>query len=124
MGSNAAKTEREERLCQLAHEVVSEISELNPSQREELLGVFVSELYLLEGKQKRREVCRQKQAAGIAAAKERGVQFGRERIDLPEDFPELARMWQEGDISSRRAAAELGMNYKTFQRRAKEYCAV
>ena len=124
MGSNAAKTEREERLCQLAHEVMSEISELNPSQREELLGVFVSELYLLERKQKRREVCRQKQAAGIAAAKERGVQFGRERVELSEDFPELARLWQEGSISSRRAAEELGISHHTFIRRAREYCAV
>ena len=124
MSSIAVKTERKERLFQLAYEVVSEISELNPSQREELLGAFVSELYLLEVKQKRREVCRQKQAAGIAAAKERGVQFGRERTELPENFPELARLWLEGGISSRSAAKELGINYKTFQRRAKEYCAV
>ena len=64
----------------------------------------------------------QRQAEGIAAAKERGVQLGRERIKLPENYPDFARQWQEGSISSRRAAEELGINYKTFQRRARELC--
>ena len=127
MGSNAVKAEDKEpknRIQQLAREVMSEISELDPVHREETLGTFVSELFLLAGEQKRRETRRQKQAEGIAAAKERGVQFGRERIELLEDFPELARLWQEGGISSRRAARELGISYQTFLRRAREYCAV
>ena len=59
---------------------------------------------------------RQRQAEGIAAAKERGVQFGRERIELPEDFPEFSRLWQEDGISSKSAARELGMSYQTFER--------
>ena len=116
--------EPKKRLQQLAQEVMSEILEIDPSRRDELLGAFVSELFLLAGEQKRRETRRQQQAAGIAAAKERGVQFGRERIELSEDFPDLARLWQEGGISSRRAAEELGISHHTFIRRAREYCAV
>ena len=127
MDSNAVKTKEKEsnsRVQQLAREVMSEISEMDFSHREELLGTFVSELFLLAREQKLREVRRQKQAEGIAAAKERGVQFGRERVELPKDFPELARLWHEGRISSRCAASELGISHKTFLRRAKEYCAV
>ena len=111
-------------LRQLAQTVMVEISKLDLSHSNELLGTFVSELFLVAEEQKRREERRQKQAEGIAAAKERGVQFGRERMELPEGFPEFARLWQEGGISSRRAAKELGINYRTFLRRAKEYCAV
>lgn len=127
MRSNMIKVEEKEpqkRLQQLAQEVMSEILEMDPSRRDELLGAFVSELFLLAGEQKRRETRRQQQAAGIAAAKERGVQFGRERIELSEDFPDLARLWKEGGISSRSAAKELGISYQTFLRRAREYCAV
>ena len=133
MGSVATKSDakkgvnggaEEDHLRQLAQAVMTEISELDPSHSQELLGTFVSELFLLAEEQKRREARRQKQAEGIAAAKERGVQFGRERIKLPENFPELARLWQEGGISSRRAAEELGISFVTFLRRAKEYCAV
>lgn len=127
MGSDAIKTEDREpktRLQQLAREVMSELSELDNPHGEQLLGVFVSELFALSEEQKRREIRRRKQAEGIAAAKERGVQFGRERMELPEDFPEFARLWQEGGISSRRAAEALGINYRTFLRRAKEYRTV
>ena len=73
--------------------------------------------------QTERENIRQRQAEGIAAAKERGVQFGRERIELPDDFPDFARQWQKGNISSRHAAKELGISYQTFLRRAKELCS-
>lgn len=127
MRSNAVKAEEKEqksRLQQLAREVMSEISELDRPHSEELLGAFVSELFRLSGEQERRELRRRKQAEGIEAAKERGVKFGRERIELPEDFPEFARLWQQGGISTRRAAKELGISHQTFRRRAKEYCAV
>lgn len=58
------------------------------------------------------------------AAKERGVQFGRGRIELPEDFPEFVKLWREGAISSRRAAQKLGVSYQTFLRRAKEFSPI
>lgn len=113
----------QEYLQQLARDVVSQISGLDPSRSKELLGVFVSEMFRSVAEQERRETNRQRQAEGIAAAREQGVRFGRERLELPESFPEFAQLWQDGRISSRRAAEELGMSYKTFQRRAKELCA-
>lgn len=126
MRSDVVKTKEkdpQDKLQRLAQEVMYELSELDHPHTDELLGAFVSELFRLSGEQKRREIRRRKQAEGIAAAKERGVQFGRERIELPETFPELARLWQDGSISSRRAAEELGISHQTFRRRAKEYCA-
>ena len=99
---------------------------LDTRQGRDLTGTLIADIVLQllsYVAQTERESIRRRQAEGIAAAKERGVQFGRERIELPDDFPDFARLWQEGGISSRRAAAELGINYKTFQRRARELCS-
>lgn len=115
--------EMREQLRRMAREVMYGISEIDTSRSKELIGVFVSELFLLAVELERREFRRQKQAEGIAAAKERGIQFGRGRIELPEHCPNLARLWQEGGISSRRTAEKLGISHQTFRCRAKEYCA-
>lgn len=105
--------------------VVLDMPLLDTRQGRDLTGTLISDIVLQllsYVAQTERESIRQRQAEGIAAAKERGVRFGRERLELPASFPELAQLWQEGSISSRRAAEELGMSYKTFQRRAKELC--
>ena len=106
--------------------VVLDMPLLDTRQGRDLTGTLIADIVLQllsYVAQTERENIRRRQAEGIAAAKERGVQFGRERVELPDDFPDFARLWQEGVISSRRAAAELGINYKTFQRRAKELCS-
>lgn len=69
-----------------------------------------------------RENIRQRQAEGIAAAKERGTKFGRRPIELPADFYPLADLWQRGEISSRDASRRLGISYQTFLRHAKTLC--
>ena len=107
--------------------VVLDMPLLDTRQGRDLTGTLISGIILQllsYVAQTERENIRQRQAEGIAAAKARGVQFGRERLKLPEGFHEFAQLWQEGRISSRRAAEELGMSYKTFQRRAKELCDV
>ena len=106
--------------------VVLDMPLLDTRQGRDLTGTLIADIVLQllsYVAQTERDYIRQRQAEGIAAAKERGVQFGRERIELPEDFPEFVRLWQKGSISSRHAAEELGINYKTFQRRAKELCS-
>ena len=103
--------------------VVLDMPLLDTRQGRDLTGTLIADIVLQllsYVAQTERENIRQRQAEGIAAAKKRGVQFGRKRKKLPEDFPDFARLWQEGRISSRCAAKELGINYKTFQRRAKE----
>ena len=103
--------------------VVLDMPLLDTREGRDLTGTLIADIVLQllsYVAQTERENIRQRQAEGIAAAKERGVQFGRERIELPKDFPDFARLWQEGGISSRRAADELGISHQTFLRRAKE----
>lgn len=125
MGSTAEKAggvDRQDYLRELARKVVSEISELDQTQSKELLGVFVSEMFLYVAEQERREDRRQRQAEGIAAAKARGVRFGPERLTLPSGFEAVVQLWSEGAISANRAAKKLGMSRDRFLRRAREYC--
>ena len=106
--------------------VVLDMPLLDTRQGRDLTGTLISDIVLQllsYVAQTERENIRARQAEGIAAAKQRGVRFGRERIELPDTFADLAYLWQEGGISSRRAAQELGISYKTFQRRAKELCS-
>lgn len=65
-----------------------------------------------------RENIHQRQAEGIAAAKARGVRFGRERIVLPENFFDVKEKYLKGELSVRQAADICGMNYGTFYRYA------
>ena len=67
----------QEKLRLLAEEITEDLSRLESAQSKELLSDFVSELFLSMAKQDQQAVRRQKQAEGIAAAKARGVRFGR-----------------------------------------------
>lgn len=123
MSSIATKTGDEGlqgHLRRLAQEVMSEILELDPSHSKELLGVFVSELFLSVAEQERREMRRQKQAEGIAAAKARGVRFGVQRKPLPANFDEYYEAWLDGRMSAVQASAACGMTRHTFSRAAHE----
>ena len=92
------------------------------SEENDLTGRFVADLvlqilsYVAEQEYK---MIQRRQAEGIAAAKERGVQFGRKPQETPAEFEHMARLWNEGAISSRNAASELGMPRTTFRRKAK-----
>ena len=66
--------------------------------------------------QTEREFIRQRQAEGIAAAKERGVRFGRPCKGLPSDFINICDMVRAGTISMREAANRAGLCLSTFHR--------
>ena len=93
------------------------------SMHENLTGVFISDLvlqilaYVAETE---RSFIKQRQAEGIAAAKARGVKFGCDKNELPEQFEKYFQMWVEGEISTRKAAEELHISHSTFYRRCKE----
>ena len=97
---------------------------LDTSVYQDLTGTLIADIVLQllsYVAQTERENIRQRQAEGIAAAKARGVKFGRDPIELPEDFPMYAELWLEGKVSSRWAGRELGISYRTFQRRARAF---
>ena len=106
--------------------VVLDMPLLDTRAGRDLTGTLIADIvlqvlsYVAETERKN---LRQRQAEGIAAAMARGTHFGRTRLELPEDFDRLAAAWQQGEISSREAAKQLGISYQTFLRRAKEVCA-
>lgn len=107
-----------------AHIQVLDMPILNTnSLKEDLTGVFVSDMvlqilaYVAETE---RAFIKQRQAEGIAAARQRGVQFGCRKRDTPEMFEEYYVLWKEKKISVRKAAEMCKMNYTTFYRRCKE----
>ena len=57
---------------------------------------------------------RQRQAEGIAAAKARGVKFGRPQVPLPENFDEVCKQWREKKLTLKQAAKACGLAESTF----------
>lgn len=89
----------------------------------DLTGTFVADLVLQilsYVAQTERENIHQRQMEGIAAAKLRGVQFGRPRKPVPENFYRLKEQWEHKEISSRQAAKELHIAQDTFLRWVRE----
>lgn len=85
----------------------------------DLTGTFVADLVLQilsYVAQTERENIRQRQREGIAAARMRGVRFGRPRMPVPEQFVGLKQEWEQKNISSRQAAKRLGISQDTFLR--------
>lgn len=82
-----------------------------------LTGVFVADLVLQilsYVAQTERKNIRQRQREGIAAAKQRGVKFGRPKKQVPEEFARLREKWMQKEVSSREAAKRLGISQDTF----------
>ena len=100
---------------------------LDTRNGKDLMGTFIADLtlqILSFVAQKERENIRVRQAEGIAAAKERGVRFGRPAVPIPENFPFVVAEWEEGSLSFHEALAQTGLSYGTFYRRLREYRVV
>ena len=70
--------------------------------------------------QNERENIRKRQAEGIAAAKARGVQFGRPEIPIPENFNELVKKWEKKQLDIEEVAILCGMSVPTFYKKLRE----
>ena len=90
----------------------------------DLMGTFIADLVLQILSfvaQNERENIRKRQAQGIAAAKARGVRFGRPPRPLPENYHSAYQRWKAGAITGTAAAKECGMPLSTFRYRAEIY---
>lgn len=90
---------------------------LDTTKTRDLLGTFISDvvLQLLSFvAENERDNIRQRQAEGIAAAKAKGVKFGKPTIPLPDNFPELYQEWQEARISLKEFANICNMGRSTI----------
>ena len=99
--------------------VVLDMPLLDTRREKDLIGTLVADLVLQIMScfaQIEHDFIKQRQAEGIAAAKARGVIFGRPSIPIPANFTEIKAQWQAGKISSRQAGKILGVSYHTFLR--------
>lgn len=110
----ADDTSVQARLQALAQEAVSVVMEADPAHGKELLGLFVADLFSQVAEQERKVERHQRQAEGIAAAKARGVRFGKKSKPLPGNFEEVRHAWRNKELTLQEAAAACGMAKTTF----------
>ena len=94
---------------------------LDTRRGKDLVGTFLSDIVLQVLSfvaENERSSIRQRQAEGIAAAKARGVKFGRPSDPLPESFLSIYRDWADDKISGTAAAKACGMPLSTFRYKA------
>lgn len=97
---------------------------LDTRNGKDLMGTFIADLVLQILSfvaQNERENIKKRQAEGIAAAKAKGVKFGRPESPLPEKFGEIIKDWDKGKISTADALKLCNMSTSTFYRRRREY---
>lgn len=103
---------------------VIDMTLLDTRRDKDLMGTFVSDLVLQILSfvaQNERENIKKRQAQGIAAAKARGVKFGRPGCPVPNDFIDIVCQWKQGNIMLDQALAMCNMSVATFYRRLREY---
>ena len=104
--------------------VVLDMPLLDTRRGKDLMGTFLSDIVLqvlsFVAENERTNI-RQRQAEGIAAAKARGVRFGRPPRPLPENYHSAYQRWKAGSITGTAAAKECGMPLSTFRYRADIY---
>ena len=97
--------------------VVLDMPLLDTRRGKDLTGTLIADIVLQllsYVAQTEREFIHQRQAEGIAAAKARGVKFGRPRKVLPEGFGEVKARWECGELSARAAGKLLGVTHRSF----------
>ena len=97
---------------------------LDTRRGQDLMGTFLSDIVLqvlsFVAENERRNI-RQRQAEGIAAAKARGIKFGRPAIKTPDNFGQMIKKWEKKEITTQEVMEACGMSEATFYRRLQEY---
>ena len=97
---------------------------LDSRRGKDLVGTFLSDIVLqvlsFVAENERTNI-RQRQAEGIAAAKEKGVKFGRPSLPYPENFQKIHSDWRKKKITLHQAAEACGMPVGTFYGKARRF---
>ncbi len=104
--------------------VVLDMPLLDTRRGKDLMGTFLSDIVLQVLSfvaENERSNIRQRQAEGIAAAKAKGIRFGRPPLPLPENFHENYQRWKSGEITCTTAAKACGLPLSTFRDKAVVY---
>jgi Site-specific recombinases, DNA invertase Pin homologs len=97
---------------------------LDTRNGKDLMGTFIADLVLQILSfvaQNERENIKKRQAEGIAAAKARGVKFGRPGKEAPDDFEKIVKAWERKKLSFVDVLEKCNMSEATFYRRLREY---
>ncbi|MBP3897856.1 MAG: recombinase family protein [Mogibacterium sp.] len=103
--------------------VVIDMPLLDTRQGKDLMGTFIADLVLQILSfvaQSEREKIKERQEQGIAAAKARGVRFGRPEKDVPDDFTQLVKSWEKKELSLAEVLQKCEMSEATFYRKLRE----
>ena len=106
--------------------VVIDMPLLDTRHEKNLLGTFISDIVLQllsYVSETERTNIKQRQAEGIAAAKKRGVKFGRPIKEMPPNFGELITQWEKKELTMQEILKTYDMSEATFYRRMREYNA-
>ena len=104
--------------------VVLDMPLLDTRRGKDLMGTFLSDIVLQVLSfvaENERTAIRQRQAEGIAAAKAKGVKFGRPARPYPENFQEVHHDWRKKKITLRQAAEACGMPVGTFYGKVRKF---
>lgn len=97
---------------------------LDTRNGKDLMGTFIADLVLQILSfvaQSERESIKKRQAEGIAAAKAKGVKFGRPEKEVPDDFGKIVQEWEQKRLSFEEVLSKCNMSEATFYRRLREY---
>ena len=103
---------------------VIDIPLLDTRQGKDLMGTFIADLVLQILSfvaQSERENIKKRQAEGIAAAKSKGVRFGRPEKNVPDNFGSLIKQWEQKKLPLAEVLKQCNMSEATFYRRLREY---
>ena len=97
---------------------------LDTRNGKDLMGTFIADLVLQILSfvaQSERENIKKRQAQGIAAAKAKGVKFGRPEVPKPDVFDKYIYKWDKGQITMSEILKMTGLSKSTFYRKVREY---
>lgn len=106
--------------------VVLDMPLLDTRRGKDLMGTFLSDIVLQVLSfvaENERDNIRQRQAEGIAAAKGRGVAFGRPAKVLPDDFDRIVLAYEQKSLTLAETIRLCGISESTFFRRLREHRA-
>ena len=104
--------------------VVLDMPLLDTRRGKDLMGTFLSDIVLQVLSfvaENERENIRQRQAEGIAAAKARGVRFGRPEKELPDNFEALVQAWEREQLPLSDVLDLCQISQSTFYRRRRDF---
>lgn len=97
---------------------------LDTRNGQDLMGTFIADLVLQILSfvaQNERENIKKRQMEGIAAAKAKGVKFGRPEIEVPDNFGKIVKAWEQKKLPFEEVLKKCGMSEATFYRRLHKY---